>query len=75
MKKEINQNSEKEIKIKNWISKIPKRYKKFYVKAREGSLRMAINSKCLDCVCWQPEEIEKCPCINCPLWEIRPYQK
>ena len=50
-------------------------YRKVYDKAMTGrSLRAAVNSKCLDCVCWEREEVKKCPSIDCPLYSYRPYK-
>lgn len=31
----------------------------------------AIRAKCLDCVCGQIYEINKCHITDCPLWEYR----
>ena len=31
----------------------------------------AIRLKCLDCVCGSPQEVELCPCEDCPLWAFR----
>lgn len=31
----------------------------------------AIRAKCLDCVCFQPSEVRKCPAKECPLWPFR----
>lgn len=31
----------------------------------------AIRAKCLDCVCFQPKEVTKCPAEDCPLWIYR----
>lgn len=38
------------------------------------SLRLAINAKCYDCVCYIKKEITRCEIKNCPLWNVRPYQ-
>ena len=49
-------------------------YKKQYIKAMTTqSLRAAINSKCLDCCCWQSAEVRKCPAEECPLYNYKPY--
>jgi hypothetical protein len=49
-------------------------YQKQYIKAiATKSLRAAINSKCLDCCCWQRTEVQKCPAFECPLYNLRPY--
>lgn len=31
----------------------------------------AIRAKCLDCCCFQPVEVEKCPAKRCPIWPFR----
>lgn len=30
-----------------------------------------IRQKCLDCVCFQPKEVELCPSQHCALWPFR----
>lgn len=34
-------------------------------------LLKTIRQKCLDCVCFQPKEVELCPSQNCALWPFR----
>ncbi len=45
-------------------------------KAKENpkSLRMAINAKCFDCCCYQKPEVRYCTAVNCPLYNVRPWQ-
>ena len=31
----------------------------------------AIKERCLDCVCWQREEVKRCKTMTCPLWRFR----
>ena len=31
----------------------------------------AIRAKCIDCMCFQPAEVKRCPSENCPLWPYR----
>lgn len=31
----------------------------------------AIRAKCLDCCCYQPKEVNLCPCEDCALWPFR----
>jgi hypothetical protein len=38
------------------------------------SKALAVKAKCLDCCCWQSEEIKQCQSVTCPLWRVRPYQ-
>jgi len=54
---------------------IPERYKKQHEKALRGhSETAAINAKCLDCMCWQREEVRKCTITDCSLYPYRPYK-
>jgi len=67
-------------KIAEWRANIPdinnEFYRRLYDKAQSGkSLRAAVDSKCLDCMCWQRSEIAKCPHIACPLYQYRPYRQ
>jgi len=46
-----------------------------YRRAWKGrSLRAAINAKCLDCCCQNRIVVRNCSCVECPLWDYRPYQ-
>lgn len=40
---------------------------------------VAIRDKCLDCCCYDKNEVKLCTAKNCPLWEFRlgknPYRK
>jgi len=55
---------------------IPNRYKRIYKKAMRGrSLKTAVQAFCLECVCWQRLEVEKCTDEACPLFPYRPYQE
>ena len=38
------------------------------------SKALALKAKCLDCACYQTEEIKNCQSVTCPLWRVRPYQ-
>jgi len=56
-------------------AQMPRSYRTTYDKAVSGrSLRASINSFCLECVCWQIEEIRNCTDLVCPLYAVRPYQ-
>ena len=37
----------------------------------KGELLKTIRQKCLDCVCFQPKEVELCPSEHCVLWPYR----
>ena len=63
-------------KIARRMAEIPKKYRKIYKKAVEtNSKTEAIKALCLECVCWQKNEIINCSCLACPLYGLRPYLK
>jgi hypothetical protein len=67
--------SNRESQIAERRAQMPRSYRACYDKAVSGkSLRAAINSFCLECVCWQIEEIRNCTDLVCPLYTVRPYQ-
>ena len=39
------------------------------------SLRAAINAKCFDCCGNQRIEVTLCEMVECPLWNLRPWQR
>ena len=66
-------------RIAAWRENIPNlfsgSYRKQYDKAiNRESMRAAINSKCLNCMCWEQAEVKRCDIITCPLYPYRPYQ-
>lgn len=68
-------NSDRQRRIAVRISQMPRSYRAVYEKAVRGrSLRASINSFCLECICFQVEEIRNCSDKACPLWAVRPYQ-
>lgn len=57
------------------ISKHSPAYHKITAKAYAGNSKAAgIKAKCLDCCCWQRNEVAGCTVLACPLWPYRPYQ-
>ena len=63
-------------KISKRIAQIPKPYRKDYEKAvTGGSKAAAIKAFCLECVCWQKNEIINCTAVTCPLYAVRPFVK
>lgn len=58
------------------LNGVPKRYLNQYVKSLCGELtsKPVIKIKCLECSCWQREEIKNCTVKSCPLWQVRPYK-
>lgn len=56
------------------ISKIPDTQKAVFKKAYEGKSRTAaVKAKCLECCCFQREEVRNCTVRSCPLWMYRPF--
>lgn len=46
-----------------------------YKRAMRGrSMKAAIKAFCLECVCWQKEEVRLCTDLGCPLYPYRPYK-
>ena len=45
------------------------------VRDNPKSLRKRINAKCWTCVCYQKVEVDRCGCPDCPLYDVRPWQK
>lgn len=50
-------------------------------KLNPKSLRLAINAQCFECIydkseagAWR-QQVEACPCVNCPLYCLRPKSK
>ena len=54
---------------------VPALYRSLFehVFADNPSRARAIKAKCLDCSCFQREEIVRCTVKSCPLWLVRPY--
>ena len=44
-------------------------------KADPKSRKKAIAAKCFDCCCFQRKEVTLCPAQDCPLWNLRPWQR
>lgn len=38
------------------------------------SRALAVKMKCMDCCCWQREEVRNCPAVTCALWDYRPFK-
>ena len=46
-----------------------------FLQAYEGkSRKAAIAAKCLDCCCYEQEEVRRCSVNSCPLHSYRPYK-
>jgi hypothetical protein len=61
-------------KIARRTKDIPKIYRKVYEKAViNGNKPAAIKAFCLECVCWQKNEIINCTSFACPLYLVRPF--
>jgi hypothetical protein len=63
-------------RIRKRRADIPKIYRKTYDTAMQGkSLKSAVKAFCLECVCWQKEEVQLCTSLACPLYPYRPYKQ
>jgi len=62
-------------RVRKHRADIPKIHRKTYDRAMQGrSLKSAVKSFCLECVCWQKEEVRKCTSLACALYPYRPYR-
>lgn len=69
-------NSELSKQIAERRSQIPDIHKANYDKALRGrSMKAGVKAFCLECVCWQKEEVRKCNDLACPLSPYRPYKE
>jgi hypothetical protein len=56
-------------------AEMPEIHRANYDKAQRGkSMKAAIKAFCLECVCWQKEEVRLCTSPACPLYSYRPYK-
>jgi hypothetical protein len=53
---------------------VPVRHHRLVGRVEAGSLRAAVDLKCLDCSDYQIAEVRHCTVIVCPLHSVRPYQ-
>ena len=64
-------------KVQDYYKQVPKAYQMIFLKVhseKKASATNAIKLKCLDCCCWEREEIRLCTVKQCGLWRIRPYK-
>ena len=63
-------------KVAKRAETVSPKYRIGYLRAAAGKVspREAIKAKCLDCCCWQREEVAHCTVVCCPLWRYRPFQ-
>ncbi len=68
--------SKRQEQIAKRLADIPKIYRRIYEQAVKGkSRKAAIHAFCLECVCWQKEEVRRCSDFGCALYALRPYQE
>jgi hypothetical protein len=53
---------------------VPVRHHRLVDRVEAGSLRAALDLKCLDCSDYQIAEVRHCTVTACPLHSVRPYQ-
>jgi hypothetical protein len=57
------------------LLQIPKIHQATYKSAMTGKSRKnAVKAFCLECVCWQKEEVRLCTDTGCPLYPYRSYK-
>jgi SNF2 family DNA or RNA helicase len=64
-------------KIQEYYRHVPKSMQMTFLRAhaeKRPSFPKAIKLKCLDCCCWEKEEVKKCTVQQCGLWRLRPYK-
>ncbi len=61
----------------NLIITLPSTIQKLFYLSYTGKTtrNQAIKAKCLDCSCFDKEEVRNCSAKLCPLYKFRPYQK
>lgn len=66
--------SEEEIKVR--AKHVPDSQVELFTGIWRGSKSKAdrIKAKCLDCCCYQRDEVRQCGRRFCPLWAIRPFR-
>ena len=67
-------NPETILSIRRIVATTPERFLPVAHRVAKGSMRAAVQLKCLDCCCHQTTEIRNCTAIECALWPFRPYQ-
>ncbi len=80
MSKEPKYTDAQRQQIMDWRRQIPAKHNESYRKAYDTamarkSMRLAVKSKCLDCMGWVKKEVQNCDILSCSLWCYRPYQK
>lgn len=54
---------------------VPVRYLRLYITAMsERGYKAAVKLHCLECVCWQREELRRCVSVHCVFHRCRPYR-
>lgn len=56
------------------MNKYEKKYHKVMEEIKKGKRQSpltAIRLHCLECMCWQPSEVAKCPSKDCILYKFR----
>jgi hypothetical protein len=65
-------------KVISDFKNVPELYKRLYLDVHAADkvpVARKIKLTCLDCCCWQKEEVTHCTVRQCGLWSIRPYQE
>lgn len=67
---------ESEEGLKERARHVPESQRQLFMRVWTGKAGRAerVKAKCLDCCCYQREEVRLCMSKYCPLWSIRPFQ-
>lgn len=82
LKRDAKMNSLLEILVNNTgrislnYKNVPKTVQMLYLRVfcSKTSTKDHVKLKCLDCCCWDKEEVRRCNTITCPLHKIRPFK-
>lgn len=61
----------------NYLKLVPQLHQKLFYNLYTGknkSYAKAVKAKCLDCTCFNKEEVKHCVVETCPLFNLRPYR-
>ena len=60
---------------KERLNHIPESQKGIFTRVYSGAGRaLAVKAKCLDCCCYQRDQVRNCQSTACPLYAFRPFQ-
>lgn len=62
--------------VKDRLAEMPVSCRRSYLSAlmARGGAKRAIKAFCLECVCWDRDEVRNCTAVACPLYAYRSYK-